>query len=693
MSLLAAPPSTPRASVLAIAATFTAEPLAEPLGVWLDEARLAMAPAFAPFDQLHRQLLDPDEEFARNAGGVNVLLVRLQDWARSGDEAQVDERLRALEGALRAYEMKAPLLVIRCPDAPARERAGEAAAEWERRLAGACDPRRGVHAVPISDLLRLMKGADYSSAHGERLGQIPYTEGFFAALAGIIVRRAAALQPSPYKVIAVDCDGTLWSGVCAEVGPWMVEVPPAFLAVQRFLVEQVERGRIVCLCSKNEPHDVWEVFRYRAGMPLTRNRVAASRINWETKSSNLRSLAEELNVGLDSFIFLDDNPAERAEVRAHAPEVLTLELPDDPVARPGFLDGTWAFDHLLTTDYDRKRGAFYLEEGRRREARAGTVAFQDFLDALDLAVDVEDLDEDALERVAQLSQRTNQFNTTGLRLTPAELRDWVSQDGRVGRTVRARDRFGDYGLIGAVLGEERGDAFHVAALLLSCRALGRGVEYRTLNALGAYAEERGMRNVEFAFTPMARNTPARQFLETVALARESGAYALPAADAVARRYEPGEPEPAPDDGSADEPGTEGEDGGRIDRSADALCQARLASLWQFPERVRAPKRRRRPPSLGACVPAESATEVTLCTMWGEVLGVHEVGRSDDFFALGGDSLKGTIMLARLEARLGIALPLRTLFELQTVGGLAAHLDAVRWVSQAKVDADEAWEEL
>ena len=532
----------------------------------------------------------------------------------------------------------------------------------------ACDPRRGVHAVRAEELLRQCSGP-YSSPHGEWLGQIPYTETFFAALAAVTVRTVAALQSSPYKVIAVDCDGTLWSGVCGKVGPWMVELTPAFLGFQRFLVEQIERGRIVCLCSKNEPRDVWEVFRYRAGMPVTRSRVAASRINWEPKSSNLRALAEELNVGLDSFIFIDDNPAERAEVRAHAPEVLTLELPEDPAARPAFLAGTWAFDQLYTTDYDRKRGAFYLEEGRRREAREGMGSFEAFLEGLGLEVEVRDLTESTLERVAQLTQRTNQFNTTGLRLSPQELSTWVAHDGRMVRTVHARDRFGDYGLIGVVLGEEQEDTVHVAGLMLSCRALGRGVEYRVLNALGADAEARGASDVEFAFTPLSRNTPARQFLDTVAHPQASGAYVVSAEEAKGREYKPDEME------GVAPPAVDQElevNGGAvpIDRMAEALRLERLAAFWQAPEKVRVQMHRHRPQSLGAREPARTTTEEALCSVWSDVLGIDEVGRSDDFFALGGDSLRGTIMLARLEASLGVALPLSDLFEHRSVAALA-----------------------
>jgi FkbH-like protein len=531
---------------------------------------------------------------------------------------------------------------------------------------------------------------------------VPYTEAFFVALAAVVARRVAALRSSPYKAIAVDCDGTLWDGVCAEVGPRGVRLPPPFLEFQRFLVAQAERGVALCLCSKNEAGDVWEVFRHRPEMPLRRDHVAAARIGWGRKSEALRGLADELNLGLDAFVFLDDNPAERAEVRAHAPEVLTLELPPSPERRPSFLAGTWAFDRPVTTDADRRRGGFYREEGHRRRAREAAPSFQAFLDGLGLEVDVEPAAYGDLTRVEQLMQRTNQFNTTGLRLSMGELRSWACGAERWVHVVRARDRFGDYGLVGATLSERRGGDLHVSALMLSCRALGRGVEHRLLNALGAHAERVGADALELAFVPLARNTPARTFLQATAHARAADAFAISAAEAKKARLTADSSAPTEPSAPVATVLQEGSDGAgidptgnsrtRIDRAEEAQRLARLAMLWEDPLRVVDEElaHARRPSTMGPIEPPRTETERVLAGFWADVLRLREVGRSDDFFELGGDSISGTMLLGRIYDVFQVELTLPALFEAPTVAGLA-HTISVHEV--AHIDADELAREL
>ena len=168
----------------------------------------------------------------------------------------------------------------------------------------------------------------------------------------------------PYKVIVLDCDNTLWKGVVGEEGVAGIAIPPAWRQLQQFMVELSGKGFLLCLCSKNAESDVLDVFEQRRDMILKRDHLVSWRINWQPKSENIRSLAQELNLGLDSFIFLDDNPVECAEVRAGCPEVLTLRLPieGDMV---GFLERVWAFDRLNVTSEDQQRTAMYKQEIER----------------------------------------------------------------------------------------------------------------------------------------------------------------------------------------------------------------------------------------------------------------------------------------------------------------------------------------
>jgi malonyl CoA-acyl carrier protein transacylase len=272
---------------------------------------------------------------------------------------------------------------------------------------------------------------------------------------------------------------------------------------------------LVCLCSKNEEPDVWRVFDTRPELGLRRDRVVAAMINWLPKSQNLRTLAGRLNLGLDSFVFLDDNPVECAEVRANCPEVLTIEWPHDSDRALRLLDHIWEFDPGRSTKEDARRTELYKEEFRRQEARAETLTFEDFIKSLGLEVDFAPLSPDDLRRSAQLTLRTNQFNFTTIRREEADLQALVAAGRHEIRTVRVRDRFGDYGLVGLVIAERGADAWALDTFLLSCRVLGRGVEHQILADLGTMAATAGAASVTLRLETTARNTPARAFLESV----------------------------------------------------------------------------------------------------------------------------------------------------------------------------------
>jgi len=249
----------------------------------------------------------------------------------------------------------------------------------------------------------------YFDHQQNQLGHIPYTEDFSAALGTMIVRKLRLLNSSPYKVIALDCDNTLWEGVVGEEGYEGIKLAPGHRSLQEFIVEQIKKGMLICLVSKNTENDVLEVFEHRDDMVLKLDQVISSRINWEPKSQNLISLAKELNLGLDSFIFIDDNPMECAEVSANCPGVLTLQLPKDPVSIPQFLQHIWAFDHLKATDEDRKRTKMYRENVQRNQYLKQTHTLEDFIRGLNLQVFINFYSPEHLSRISQLTPCSLRF--------------------------------------------------------------------------------------------------------------------------------------------------------------------------------------------------------------------------------------------------------------------------------------------
>jgi FkbH-like protein len=514
---------------IAVCATFTAEPLRDSLAFWMRELGVPAEIAFAPYNQIFQQLLDPSSSLARNQRGLNVVLVRLADWLTTAEsapsgtpdaarhlEANIADLVTALKSA--AHRSAVPYLICVCPcsrDVLAESSTAELLEAMEERLRVELESEPGLYVVNTAELARLYPVADYEDLYAEQLGHVPYTQPFFNALGTMVARRMYRLQNPPHKVIALDCDNTLWKGICGEDGPLGVEIDPPRRALQEFLLAQREAGMLLCLCSKNNEADAFEVFTRNPGMLLRREHLTSWRINWQAKSDNLRSLADELKLGLESFIFLDDSSMECAEVESRCPEILVLQLPDDIEQLPHFLSHIWAFDHLKVTQEDKKRSALYQENVRREQLRQDSLTLEDFLASLNLKIQISPLQREQIFRVSQLTQRTNQFNCTTVRRTENEI-DSLCQAGTMECwVIEVSDRFGEYGLVGVLICSPQGDALYVDTMLLSCRALGRRVEHKMLSHLGSLAERHGLSRVDIPFQATARNQPAFEFLESI----------------------------------------------------------------------------------------------------------------------------------------------------------------------------------
>lgn len=555
----AGPVTTPE-FVVSLAATFTADPLLKPLDFWFRELGVRGEVQLAPYGQVLQTLLTP----AAPGIGLHVVLLRLRDWLRelSEDDASSPEFVRAyltstagdFERALRAHRgnASAGTLLLVCPSA-----------------AGAADPTDAMLAAVEDELLERLTGipgvtvaraAGFHALYGvaetaiadpvrEELAHIPYQPGYLQVLATLVIRHVHRRLFPARKVIVVDCDNTLWGGVVGEVGAGGVRFDEGHQALHALLARLAAGGVLIALCSKNEEADVWRVFDERPELTLGRDAIVTSAINWLPKSANLRAMADRLNLGLDSFVFIDDNPVECAEVRSACPDVLTLQWPQDPVRARAVLDHTWEFDARTTTAEDQRRTELYKEEFRRQELQSQALTFRDFIASLDLSIEIAPLAADDLPRASQLTLRTNQFNFTTRRRDEAELRALPPERFDV-RTVRVRDRFGDYGLVGLLIADCDGDKLNVDTFLLSCRVLGRGVEHRMIAELGRMAEARGITHVGVNVVPTARNTPARAFFDSVVPAdlRCDDAQALravvPAALAAAAKFVPPDQAPA-----------------------------------------------------------------------------------------------------------------------------------------------------
>lgn len=666
-------PQPPAGSFLAVSATFTAEPIKETLSLWMRELGLNLEIKFAPYNQVFQQLLDPSGVLARNRNGVNVILVRPEDWLRFSDNQ--DPSLEALEANVHhlisclrwsAESFASPLLVCICPPSPGfLQHPGHA--DFLQRMGELVESSlRGLNIVrllPLSELNDLYPVEEWHDPHGDELGHVPYTAEFFTALGTLLARKIHAARMTPYKVIALDCDETLWQGICGEDGPEGVVIDPPRRALQEFMVAQHEAGMLLCLCSKNNEEDVVETFQLHSEMPLRLEHFVARRINWDAKSDSLRELAAELELGLDSFIFVDDNPEEGAEVEAGLPEILTIPLPDRAEEIPHFLKHIWAFDHLRITEEDRKRTALYAQriERRRLEKQASSLA--EFIASLNLEIRIDTMSPEQLPRVAQLTRRTNQMNLTTIRRSENEIRTLLHSGQAECLTVDVSDRFGSYGLTGVVIFKPGADAIRVDTFLLSCRVLGRGVEHRVLSRLGEIAQERGLGRVDLPFIPTQRNRPALLFLESVGAERRSETaegllFRFPAEDASRITYAPESARPQAPAGTT----TGTEPAAADDReSVDFVRIAReLCDVDRIAAHVRMQSRDATVPQDTSAAP-RTDLEKRLARLWAELLDRSAVGVHDNFFDLGGHSLLAVQLLSRVRQTFDIDLSLEIVY--------------------------------
>ena len=322
------------------------------------------------------------------------------------------------------------------------------------------------------------------------------------------------------KCIVLDLDNTLWGGVIGEDGFDGIALslsPPgaSFIAFQQALRDLHDRGVILAINSANNPEDALHVIRDHPNMILKENHFAASRINWEDKAENIRSLAKELNIGLDSMVFLDDSPVKRENVRSFLPEVETPQLPADPTQYARFLHSLPYFESASITDEDKMRGNLYVTERLRKQAENHFEDRGAFLKSLGIELAVSEDDPSSIARLAQLTEKTNQFNIKKRLFSEIEIEQFMRREDYAVFHARAIDQFGDQGIIAFALVRKGTSLWHVESLLMSCRVIGRGIEDAFMTAIAQRAGEAGAQYIDIVFEPTEKNEPARAFIERI----------------------------------------------------------------------------------------------------------------------------------------------------------------------------------
>ncbi|HTA95779.1 MAG TPA: HAD-IIIC family phosphatase, partial [Verrucomicrobiae bacterium] len=307
----------------------------------------------------------------------------------------------------------------------------------------------------------------------------PFTPEFIAAAAGEIIRHLKCRYLPPKKVLVLDCDNTLWGGVVGEAGLENIQLDPyeypgiAYYRFQSEVLAIAEKGFLICLCSKNDEAQVWQVLDQHPHCLLRRNKIAAYRINWADKATNLKELALELNLSLDSMVFVDDDSAECELVRSQFPEVTVIQVPAKIYEYPGILAASNLFDRLSVNQEDKDRVQYYQAEKGRRELQTRIVDAEVFLRDLKMKAVIRPILTGDLPRASQLCQRTNQFNLTSRRHSESDLASFLENPNMKMFLLQAEDRFGAMGLSGLVIFKKNGAMVEVDTFLMSCRIIGR----------------------------------------------------------------------------------------------------------------------------------------------------------------------------------------------------------------------------
>jgi FkbH-like protein len=366
----------------------------------------------------------------------------------------------------------------------------------------------------LLDVAHLAQTVGLSRWHDPKLwnlAKLPFSSDCLPLYAEHVCRLLAALRGKSKKCLVLDLDNTLWGGVVGDDGLEGIllgqgdPTGEAHLDVQRTALALRQRGVVLAVSSKNHDEVARRPFAEHPEMLLRAEHVAVFQANWQDKASNIKAIADELKLGLDSMVFLDDNPAERALVRRLVPEVAVPELPSDPALYARTLLAAGYFEAIAFSDEDKQRAARYQDNARRVALQKQSGDLDAYLASLDMRLTLQPFDDTGRARIAQLINKSNQFNLTTRRYTEADVARLQHDSEAFTLQARLSDSFGDNGMISVVICRRAGDAWDIDTWLMSCRVLGRKVEHAVLLELVEQARSSGARRLLGTYLPTEKN--------------------------------------------------------------------------------------------------------------------------------------------------------------------------------------------
>ena len=529
-------PQAGRAAKIAVLSSYTIDPLLPYLDYECRSAGLVPELYVTPFNQYVQETLQPTSALYEFKPEVVLLALAIEDlypgisrYPTSEDLHQAGEAVRAhIRNTVERLRVHSDAIVVVCefmlmhrsPHGILDHKQDNGLVRWIEDLNRAVledfhsEPR--VYLLPLGQVIGAVGTKQTDHPKMRHMASMRLSGAALPEIARYMLRYVKPIKGLTRKCIILDLDGTLWGGIAGEVGIEGIQLGPTapgaeYMEFQEALLNLTRRGVLLAICSKNNPEDVLPIIQNHPHMQLREEHFAAMRINWKNKAENVSEIAEELNIGLDALVFMDDNPNERELIRQLLPDVLTIDLPTDPAYYRMTLDEMSDFELLALTEEDELRVAQYHAMHQRRAAQNTAPSLEEYFHSLDIHAEIGLATPQSLNRLVQMFNKTNQFNLTTRKYQAADMGRFLSAGEYRVYALRVRDRFGDHGLVGAAILRDEGRRWHIDSLLMSCRVMGLFVETAFLYAIYADAVRAGAETLVGEFIPTKKNQPAADF--------------------------------------------------------------------------------------------------------------------------------------------------------------------------------------
>ena len=525
---------------VAILSSFTLNGLSETLHVKCSDLGIRYQSYLGGYNQYNQELLNSKSKLYNFSPDVTFLIIDIRNFFgnsfhsahnMSNDERKIlaKEKINELENLIQTFENNSKSkLVMTTLNVPSYSPSGIIETKLEF----------GFHEMieEINTSLRQMSKIhpslyvydfrQFISKFGEKnifdyrqfhLGDIQIAFNFIPYLANDLMSYIKPMCGTNRKCIVLDLDNTLWGGIVGEDGFDGIELGDtpngkAFVEFQKELLSLWNQGIILAINSKNNFDDAMKVISEHPNMILREKNFANIQINWDDKAINIKKIADEINIGLNSIVFFDDDKINRERIKQEFPEVLTVDLSDDPSQFSPILKELNDFHVLQRTDEDKKRGEIYSQQRERSKFEKSISNIDDFLKNLDIQVNIKKSNDFLIPRISQLTLKTNQFNLTTKRYQEEEIRTLSNNKKFSVGCAQVLDKFGDNGITGVFIIDKNEKFWIIDTFLLSCRIMGRGVENAILSQILKDAKANGVDEVKANFIPTQKNKPAENFL-------------------------------------------------------------------------------------------------------------------------------------------------------------------------------------